>query len=36
MCGGGSIPIEGAVIYPNAFQIGGDFHEKAIQRSVQL
>jgi 23S rRNA G2445 N2-methylase RlmL len=32
MCGGGSIPIEAALTYPKAFHIGGDFHEKAVQR----
>lgn len=33
LCGGGSIPIEGAVAFPNAFYIGGDIHEKAVSRS---
>lgn len=32
MCGGGSIPIEGSLTYSNAFYVGGDFHEKALER----
>ena len=30
MCGGGSIPIEGAISFQSGFQICGDNHEKAI------
>ena len=33
MCGGGSIPIEGAVAFSRGFHIGGDNHEKAVFRS---
>ncbi|XP_067010188.2 tRNA (guanine(6)-N2)-methyltransferase THUMP3 [Anabrus simplex] len=33
MCGGGSIPIEGALTFPGSFYIGGDFHPKAVSRS---
>ena len=32
MCGGGSIPIEAALTYPKAFHLGGDSHDKAVQR----
>ncbi|XP_015127149.1 THUMP domain-containing protein 3 [Diachasma alloeum] len=33
MCGGGSIPIEGALELSQSFVIGGDNHEKAVERS---
>lgn len=33
LCGGGSIPIEGALEFPQSFFIGGDIHEKAITRT---
>ncbi|XP_063980656.1 tRNA (guanine(6)-N2)-methyltransferase THUMP3-like [Diachasmimorpha longicaudata] len=33
MCGGGSIPIEGALELRHSFIIGGDNHEKAVARS---
>uniref|UniRef100_A0A1B6FXC5 THUMP domain-containing protein n=1 Tax=Cuerna arida TaxID=1464854 RepID=A0A1B6FXC5_9HEMI len=33
LCGGGSIPIEGALAYPSTYQICGDSHEKAVNRS---
>jgi 23S rRNA G2445 N2-methylase RlmL len=32
MCGGGSIPIEGAIAFNKGFHIGGDYHEKAVFR----
>jgi len=32
MCGGGSIPIEGTLSDPTAFYLGGEIHEKAIER----
>ena len=35
MCGGGSIPIEGAIAFNRAFHIGGDNHEKAVYRSSE-
>ncbi|XP_013378720.1 THUMP domain-containing protein 3 [Lingula anatina] len=35
MCGGGSISIEGAVNWPNAYHICGDNHEKAWPRCQQ-
>ena len=34
MCGGGSIPIEGALAYQNGFFIGGDNHELAVERTA--
>ncbi|XP_011298493.1 THUMP domain-containing protein 3 [Fopius arisanus] len=33
MCGGGSIPIEGALEFNHSFIVGGDNHEKAVNRS---
>ncbi|XP_075216235.1 tRNA (guanine(6)-N(2))-methyltransferase THUMP3-like [Lycorma delicatula] len=33
LCGGGSIPIEGTLAFPRSFYIGGDIHEKAVERS---
>uniref|UniRef100_A0A1B6LJN9 THUMP domain-containing protein n=1 Tax=Graphocephala atropunctata TaxID=36148 RepID=A0A1B6LJN9_9HEMI len=33
LCGGGSIPIEGALAYPSTYQICGDSHDKAVNRS---
>ncbi|XP_014255840.1 THUMP domain-containing protein 3-like [Cimex lectularius] len=33
LCGGGSIPIEGALSFPGTFQIGGDKDDKAINRT---
>eukprot|EP00095_Tigriopus_kingsejongensis_P000571 maker-scaffold372_size192401-snap-gene-0.41 protein:Tk00571 transcript:maker-scaffold372_size192401-snap-gene-0.41-mRNA-1 annotation:"thump domain-containing protein 3-like" len=33
MCGGGSIPIEGALGYPGAFYMAGDLHELARNRT---
>ena len=33
MCGGGSIPIEGALAFNQGFFFGGDFHEKASERT---
>jgi tRNA G10 N-methylase Trm11 len=33
MCGGGSIPIEGAVAYSQGYHIGGDSHDKAFSRA---
>lgn len=33
MCGGGSIPIEGAVGFKNGYFIGGDFHDLAAERT---
>jgi len=35
MCGGGSIPIEGAISFQSGFQICGDNHEKAIYRATE-
>ena len=35
MCGGGSIPIEGAIAFNRGFHIGGDYHEKAVFRSSE-
>ena len=35
MCGGGSIPIEGALSFQKGFQICGDNHEKAIYRATE-
>ena len=35
MCGGGSIPIEGAISFQKGFHIGGDNHEKAIYRATE-
>lgn len=35
MCGGGSIPIEGAVYWKNSYFLGGDNHEMAIERCKQ-
>lgn len=32
MCGGGSIPIEGCLSYPEAFNFGGEIHDKAMER----
>ncbi|PIC34391.1 hypothetical protein B9Z55_014060 [Caenorhabditis nigoni] len=32
MCGGGSIPIEGALAWNTAFFLGGDNHESAMER----
>ena len=34
MCGGASIPIEGALAFPEAYYMCGDNHEKAIARTV--
>ncbi|XP_071748932.1 tRNA (guanine(6)-N(2))-methyltransferase THUMP3 isoform X1 [Lepeophtheirus salmonis] len=33
MCGGGSIPLEGALGYSQGFHLGGEIHEKAIERT---
>ena len=33
MCGGGSIPIEGAVAFKNGFFLAGDYHDLASQRT---
>ncbi|XP_053973565.1 tRNA (guanine(6)-N2)-methyltransferase THUMP3-like [Hylaeus volcanicus] len=33
MCGGGSIPIEAALVYPQAYIIAGDNHPKAVVRA---
>ena len=33
MCGGGSIPIEGAIAFKKGFHVGGDNHEKAVLRA---
>ena len=33
MCGGGSIPIEGAISYKQGFYFAGDMHEKAVERT---
>ena len=33
MCGGGSIPIEGALAFKQGFYFAGDFHEKAVERT---
>ncbi len=33
MCGGGSIPLEGALAYSQGFHLGGDVHEKAFSRA---
>lgn len=33
MCGGGSIPIEAALVYSQSFIIGGDNHPKAVVRT---
>uniref|UniRef100_A0A8R1DH43 THUMP domain-containing protein n=1 Tax=Caenorhabditis japonica TaxID=281687 RepID=A0A8R1DH43_CAEJA len=35
MCGGGSIPIEGAMAWSDAFFVGGDHHELAMERCRQ-
>ena len=35
MCGGGSIPIEGALSYQKGFHLAGDNHEKAIYRATE-
>lgn len=32
LCGGGSIPIEGGLEFPGIYFIGGDIHEKAVNR----
>ena len=32
MCGGGSIPIKGAVSFKEGFYFAGDNHEKAVER----
>ena len=34
MCGGASIPIEGAIAFKQGFHIGGDNHDKAVTRSA--
>ena len=34
MCGGGSIPIEGALAFKNGFFIGGDNHNLAAERTA--
>ena len=34
MCGGGSIPIEGALAFQNGFFIGGDNHNLAAERTA--
>ncbi|XP_066591678.1 tRNA (guanine(6)-N2)-methyltransferase THUMP3-like [Prorops nasuta] len=33
MCGGGSIPIEGAAAYPYKYVLCGDYHDLAVQRA---
>ncbi|XP_015439617.1 PREDICTED: THUMP domain-containing protein 3-like [Dufourea novaeangliae] len=33
MCGGGSIPIEAALVYSQSYIIGGDNHPKAVDRT---
>ncbi|KAF7989663.1 hypothetical protein HCN44_008337 [Aphidius gifuensis] len=33
MCGGGSIPIEAAIEFPECYILAGDNHDKAIERS---
>ena len=33
MCGGGSIPIEGALAFKQGFYLAGDYHEKASERT---
>ncbi|XP_012258323.2 tRNA (guanine(6)-N2)-methyltransferase THUMP3-like [Athalia rosae] len=33
MCGGGSIPIEAAIAFPNTYVLCGDNHEKAVART---
>ncbi|CAI4228400.1 unnamed protein product [Auanema sp. JU1783] len=35
MCGGGSIPIEGAIAFPQCTFIAGDNHEKALERCYE-
>lgn len=35
MCGGGSIPIEGAMAYKSGFYLAGDIHDKAYTRARQ-
>ncbi|CAB01236.2 THUMP domain-containing protein [Caenorhabditis elegans] len=35
MCGGGSIPIEGAISWKNSLFLGGDNHEMAMSRCLQ-
>ncbi|KHJ84199.1 hypothetical protein OESDEN_16090 [Oesophagostomum dentatum] len=32
MCGGGSIPLEGALSFPGCLFIGADLHPKAMER----
>ena len=32
MCGGGSIPIEGSFSDPEAFHLGGEIHNLAVER----
>jgi len=34
MCGTSAIPIESAMNWVNCYHLGGDFHEKAIERTV--
>ncbi|XP_012941090.1 THUMP domain-containing protein 3 [Aplysia californica] len=34
MCGTSAIPIESAVNWVNCYHFGGDFHEKAIERTI--
>ena len=34
MCGGGSIPIEGALAFQQGFFLAGDYHEKASERTI--
>lgn len=35
MCGGGSIPLEAALTYPGSIHLGGDMHEKAVERCFE-
>ena len=34
MCGGGSIPIEGAMAFQQGFYLAGDYHDKASERTI--
>ncbi|ETN69218.1 hypothetical protein NECAME_05323 [Necator americanus] len=35
MCGGGSIPLEGALAFPGCLFIGADIHPKALERCIE-
>ena len=35
MCGGGSIPLEGAYSVPGTFNLGGDNHQIAMNNTME-